>query len=266
MIRKILKYTGIILLSAVLQLAIVTLLRQDMSYEAPYPVVSASIDSAVIARGKYLVYGPAHCADCHADPSKADSVKAGYEVQLTGNLPFDLPVGTFYTRNITPDKETGIGNWTDPELARAFRYGVKRDGRVLFDFIPFNDASDEDLAAIISFLRTQQPVKRKVPDHEVNLMGRLVKALLIKPVGPSREVPRAVKRDTSAAYGKYLTWSIANCRGCHTPRDFMTVAYIGDEFSGGTEIEGYTTANLTPHKTGRIYGWSVDKFIQRFRE
>ena len=63
MIRKILKYTGIILLSVIVLLVVVILLRQDMTYDAPYPSVSASTDSAVIARGKYLVYGPAHCAD-----------------------------------------------------------------------------------------------------------------------------------------------------------------------------------------------------------
>jgi mono/diheme cytochrome c family protein len=266
MIRKILKYTGIIVLSVIVLLVVVVLMRQDMTYDAPYPSVSASSDSAVIARGKYLVYGPAHCADCHIDPSKSDSVRAGFEVQLTGNLAFELPVGTFYTRNITPDKETGIGNWTDPELARAFRYGVKRDGRVLFDFMPFHDASDEDLTAIISFLRSQKPVKHKVPEHDVNMLGKVVKAFMIKPVGPSGEVPRSVKKDTSAAYGKYLTWSIANCRGCHTPRDEMTGAFIGEEFAGGSDIEGFTTANLTPHKSGRIYGWSQEQFIQRFRE
>lgn len=266
MIRKILKYTGIGLLSIVLLVTIVTMLRQNRKFDAPYPDITATADSSVIARGKYLVYGPAHCADCHADPSKADSVKAGFAVTLTGNHPFDLPVGTFYSRNITPDKETGIGQWTDAELARAFRYGVKRDGGALFDFMPFHDASDEDLTAIISFLRSQQPVSNKVPAHDVNVLGKLINAFLIEPVGPSGEVPRSVTRDTSAAYGKYITHSIANCRGCHTPRDPMTGKYIGPDFSGGMEIDGFITPNLTPDPSGRIFTWSQEQFVKRFRD
>ncbi len=266
MLRKILKWTGIIVLSIVILLTVTVALRQNLKFDAPYPDIHASKDSSVIARGKYLVYGPAHCADCHSPASKQDSVNKGFEVTLSGGRLFALPVGNFYTRNITPDKETGIGKWTDQEIARTLRYGVKPSGAAVLDFMPFHNTSDEDLTAIISFLRTQTPIHNKVRDHEPNTLGYVIKAFLLKPTGPDGPVPVAVKHDTTAEYGKYITGAVANCRGCHTPRNLMTGAFEGKEFSGGMEIEGYKAVNLTPDPTGRLYGWTQDMFVKRFRQ
>jgi len=188
-----------------------------------------------------------------------------------GGLDFKLPIGTIYSKNITPDDETGIGKLPDSVIARSLRYGVARDGRALFDFMPFHNLSDEDLTAVISFLRSQQPVKNNVPDNHMNFVGKAVKAFLIKPVGPDGEVVHVVKPDTTAEYGKYLAHYITNCRGCHTNRSLMTGAYTGPDFAGGLKFEasdgGYcVTPNLTPDKeTGRITGWSQEQFINRFR-
>ena len=68
-------------------------------------------------------------------------LKLGQDVPLTGGFVFDLPVGKIYSKNITPDKETGIGDYTDAEIARALRYGVHADGTVVYDFMPFHNMS-----------------------------------------------------------------------------------------------------------------------------
>ena len=86
------------------------------------------------------------------------------------------------------DKETGIGNLTDQEIARALRYGVRHDGQAILDFMPFYDLSDEDLTAIISWLRTQPAVKNERPAHEYNFLGKMIKTFVIKPSGDG-EVP-----------------------------------------------------------------------------
>lgn len=96
-------------------------------------------------------------------------------------------------------------------------------------------------------------------------MGYLVKAFLVKPVGPSGPVPAAVKADTTAAYGKYIAHSIAECNGCHTQRD-IAGAFIGPPFAGGGNIDGFITPNLTPDASGRISAWSQQDFINRFRK
>jgi mono/diheme cytochrome c family protein len=177
---------------------------------------------------------------------------------------FDLPLGKIYSKNITPDPETGIGKFSDGEIARALRYGVHPDGTVIYDFMPFHNTSDEDLTAIISYLRSQKPVRNEVPKHQLNILGKLVKAFLVKPAGPNGKVPKTVVRDTTATYGEYLALNVAECNGCHTKRD-MTGAYIGEPFGGGNDIEGFITPNLTPDSSGRIFNWTKQNFIDRFR-
>jgi mono/diheme cytochrome c family protein len=269
---KILKWTGIVLAVLIVGLVITVSLRQNLKFDAPYPDIKASTDSAVIARGQYLVYGMAHCADCHADPANAERVAKGEIVPLVGGKVFDIPPGKFYSKNITSDKETGIGKYTDGQIARILRYGVAPDGGAVLPFMPFHNVSDEDLTAIISYLRTMPPVKHPNHEHEVNMLGRVVKAFLLKPTGPDGEVPKHVEIAPTVEYGKYLANNVANCKGCHTDRDLKTGKFIGPEFAGGlkfeNEVPGYAivTPNITADpKTGRIANWSEDFFIQRFR-
>lgn len=271
--RKILKWTGIILLIIIAGLYITILALQNKKFDAPYPTVKASNDSAAIARGKELVFGPAHCANCHVSNGMEELVLQGKDVPLAGGNLFDLPIGKIYSKNITPDK-TGIGRMSDAEFARALRYGVSPEGKAYFDFMPFHNTSDEDLSAIISYLRSQPAVKNEIPENDFNLLGKAVKAFLMKPVGPDGAVEKSVKRDTTAVYGKYLANSVANCRGCHTNRDLMTGAFIGEDFAGGLKFEvptdsgkfSLTTPNLTPDATGRLNGWTQQQFIDRFRK
>jgi len=269
MIKRILKWTGLILLFLIAGITIVTAFRQNIKYEAPYPAIKASKDSLVIATGKHLVFGAAHCVDCHNTANVDSLINLGQPVDLSGGREFSLPLGNIYSKNITPDKETGIGNYTDEQIARALRYGVHPDGTVVYDFMPFHNMSDEDLTAVISYLRAQRPVKNMVPRHDLNVMGNLVKAFMVKPVGPTGEVPKAVQKDTSAAYGRYIAMSVAECNGCHTMRD-MAGRFTGEPFAGGGPFEepGLPTLyppNLTPDSTSRIFGWTEDDFIKRFR-
>jgi mono/diheme cytochrome c family protein len=87
--------------------AVLTAVRVNRKIDAPYPDVHASRDPAVIERGRYLVRGAAHCADCHGAPEQRAALEGGQDVPLTGGFEFHLPVGTFRVPNITPDPETG---------------------------------------------------------------------------------------------------------------------------------------------------------------
>lgn len=274
MLKRILKWTGIVLLVLIVGLTITVAMRQNLKYDAPYPELAISTDSAILARGQYLVYGPGHCADCHGDRSQLEKIEKGEKVPLIGGYKFDLPVGQMYAPNITPDKETGIGNIDAKALARALRHGVKPDGTAVFDFMPFHYTSDADLSAIFSYLKTMEPVKHEVPKHHLNVLGNIVNAFLIKPVGPTEDVPKSVNEDTSAEYGRYLANSVANCRGCHTNRDLMTGAFIGPDYAGGLELPSpidekhykCITPNLTPDKeTGHLAAWTEETFVRRFR-
>jgi mono/diheme cytochrome c family protein len=275
-ILKILKWLGLGLAILVVAFIAFVLLTWDKTYDPPVPEISASQDSSMIARGRYLVYGPAHCATCHVPMDKIKEVETvGTEFPLSGGWEFPIPPGTFRAPNLTPDMETGIGKMSDGQVARALRYNIKRDNSCLFPFMPFQDLSDYDLTAIISFLRSQPPIKHEVKPTELTFLGKAVSAFgLVKPTFPTGTPPARVTREATAEYGSYLANSIANCNGCHTERDLMTGAYIGEPFAGGFYFEpdpfsdGYSfiTPNLTPHQgTGLIAGWSENDFITRFK-
>lgn len=262
--KKILKWTGIIILFLAIGLTVTVLGRQNIRYDRPYPVITASTDSAVIMRGRHLVFGAAHCADCHSKTNADSLLKLGQEVPLTGGMVFDLPIGKIYSKNITPDRETGIGSYTDAEIARALRYGVHPDGTVVFDFMPFHDLSDEDMTAIISYLRAQKAVRHEVPENDLNFLGKAVKAFMVKPVGPRGDVPKTVKKEVSVAYGNYLANNVANCGGCHTQRT-LSGEFTGEPYAGGNDIDGFITPNITPDSSSRMFGWSEKMFVDRFR-
>jgi len=274
MFKKILKWTGLILLLVIAGLSVVVAMRQNRKFDAPYPEIHASKDSSVIARGKYLVYGPAHCADCHSGQGAEADVNKGLEVPLMGGKKFDLPVAVIYTPNITSDEETGIGKLTDQQIARSLRYGVGYDGRALFNFMPFHNTSDEDLTAIISYIRTLAPVKNQVTPRSFTLLGKVINAFILKPAGPDGDVLKSIKPDSTVEYGKYLATNVANCRGCHTNRDLKTGDFIGPFYAGGFAMESFVdpkytfhTPNISPDKnTGHIYNWTQDMFVARFHQ
>src|SRR5262249_34863163 len=135
---------------------------------------------ARLERGKYLVNAVVGCVDCHSehDPTlEGAPAKPGHEG--AGVLFFQDPnLGKVYASNITPDKETGIGNWTDDQIARAVREGTGGDGRALFPIMPyrnFRNLSDEDLASIIVYIRSIPPIRNVVPKTVINFpINRLI--------------------------------------------------------------------------------------------
>lgn len=272
---KILKWTFISIILIFVGLFIFIQLSWNKKFEAPYPNIVASKDSAVIARGKHLVYGPAHCGSCHIPMDKITESENGDVLPLSGGLEFPFPPGTIRTRNLTPDEETGIGKLTDGELARTMRYMVGSDGRCIFPMMPFSELSDEDLTAIISYLRSQPPVKHEIKQSEYSFLGKTVKAFgLIKPMGTSGNPPKSMKPDSTVEYGKYIANYVANCVGCHTKRDLKTGNFIGEPFAGGFIFEPnylsknktFISPNLTPDEnTGLITEWSERTFVDRFK-
>jgi mono/diheme cytochrome c family protein len=272
---KVLKWAGLALVILLVGLFVFVQLTWDKKYDAPYPDITASTDSAVIERGKYLALGPAHCITCHVPMDKVKDAEDGIVMPLSGGWELSIPPGTFRAPNITPDMETGIGKMTDGEIARSLRYSVNRNNGHVFPFMPFQELSDDDLTAIISFLRVQEPVKHKVEPSELTFLGKALVAFgMIKPEGPKNTPPKSVVIDSSIAYGSYLANRVANCNGCHTERDFKTGAFVGAPLAGGTHFlpdafsEGYSfiTPNLTPDKeTGIMANWDESTFINRMR-
>jgi len=276
MLRKILIAAGSVLLVLIIGGGVFVSTRQNLRFDAtPYPDVAASTDSAVIARGRYIVRDVAPCAGCHGDPAQRAAYVSGADVPLVGGFAFDIPPGKFYTRNLTSDSATGLGSVSDKAIARALRFGVGHDGRALLPFMEMQGLADDDLRAVVSYLRTQPAVHNEVPPHHYNILGKVVRAtVLSKPVGPSATPLAQAPHGASVETGHYLVESVALCWSCHTERSQMTGAFTGPRY-GGTKgfKESFDTArtwsppNITSDtETGRLGKMNEDQFVARFRQ
>lgn len=275
MVWKIVRWTGALVLVLIAGLVVTVLLRWRRTYDVQLPDIHASTDSAIIAQGRYLAYGPAHCAYCHTTAETAPALDRGEQPPLAGGFVFNIPPGTFRTPNLTPDRETGIGAMSDGQVARMLRYGVRRDGRAAVPFMNYHQLSDADIRALVSFLRSQPPVSHRVPPHDVNFLGKAVMAFVIKPIAPATTPPvESPPPGVSLERGAYLVTAVAECADCHTERSMMDGHFTGPRLAGGTPFEAdgkpdllVVPPNLTPEpKTGRIAAWTEDQFLARFRK
>lgn len=274
MFRKILLALVGIIVVAVAALAIYVMSRQNLKFDAPYPKVAASTDSTVVARGHYIVRTVSPCATCHGDTTQLAANMAGEDVPLSGGFHWDIPPGTFYARNITNDPETGLGRVSDEAIARALRHGVGHDGRALLPFMEMQGLSDEDLVAVVSYLRSQPAVHNPVPAHSYTPLGKVIKAtVLANPVGPKETPPTVSPRGATLENGRYLTESVALCWACHTQRNDATGELTGPRYGGATGFKepsdpGHVWAppNITSDPTtGRLGAMSEEQFVARFR-
>lgn len=212
-----------------------------------------------LARGKYLAENVTGCFACHTKldqndlPGSYASAKKGGGALMEG----EGADAWLVAPNITPDVETGVGGLTDDQLARAIREGISHEGRALFPAMPYGgykSMSDEDLASVVVYLRSVEPVRNPLPKTRVPFpLSRLINAA---PEPLSASVPEP-DRANPVKYGEYLI-KLSDCAGCHTARGTTGKAIEGLEYGGGNVFDDghghtVTTANITPDPTGISY-------------
>jgi hypothetical protein len=231
--------------------------------------ITASATPDRLARGEYLAFTTG-CIDCHsARDFKRYAGPPKPPLGAHGDC-FDKGVGVpgvVCPPNLTSDKQTGLGAWTDGEILRAMREGVSRDGRPLFPLMPyleFQALSDEDAVSIVTFLRTLPPVSYQEPAPVLDFPLPIVIRFLPKPL--ETEVQTPPKTDLQA-YGRYLT-TTRGCVFCHTTNDEQMTPIPGREWAGDNEFRGAwgvtRSANLSPHPTG-LGDKTKENFIGLFR-
>jgi mono/diheme cytochrome c family protein len=231
---------GLVLLLVVI-LNGISLVRQQRKYPISDIELAVTRDSASISRGRHLVTAVAACTSCHGS-------------DLGGMVAFEQPLlGRFVAANLT----SGIGGVTrqatDQDLVRAIRHVVGPDGRPLL-FMPsdaYQALSDREVAAIIAYLRTIQPIDRRLPPTRVGPLGRVLHVLGF-PVIAAEKIDHHARRAApparvDVADGRHLA-TVAGCRGCHGP-----------SLSGGTG----PGPNLTG---GALATWSEADFRRALRE
>lgn len=257
----------------------VTVFFSWLPRSAPPSARSVDVTPERMARGDYLFNAVLGCPVCHSERdfslfgappvapfgggrACAEAGKPLPGLAEAGGLP-----GTICFRNITPHA-TGIGIWSDGEVLRAMREGIGRTGNALFPIMPafiYRHLSDDDARAVVTYVRTLQPVDRQLPDTDVNFPVNWLIRLLPEPL----EGPVAHPSESDQiAYGRYLA-TVARCAFCHSPRDARSRQPIdGLEFAGGVAFQGrrdvlYST-NLTTHPSG-LDDMSRGEFIALFR-
>jgi mono/diheme cytochrome c family protein len=220
-------------------------------------------DAALLKRGTYLMNGIVACGNCHVQ--RGDKGQPLLDRGLSGGMVFDEEPFKAYAPNITPDPETGIGKWTDAQLAKAIREGIRPDGSVIGPPMPiafYRGLSDEDLKAIIVYLRAQPAVKNAVPKSEYRIP-------LPPNYGPpiSKPVVAPSPKDT-VKYGAYLAGPLGHCMDCHTPwvkgiPDMTRVGAGGNPFKGPWGVA--VSRNLTPDPSG-LKGWSDAEIARAIQE
>ncbi|MGH7470616.1 MAG: c-type cytochrome [Longimicrobiales bacterium] len=154
------------------------------------------------------------------------------------------------------------------------RYNVRPHGRAAVPFMQFERLSDEDIVAILSFLRALPPAVNDVPRHDLSLMGKAVVSFVIKPNPLDNKAPKTAPAIApTVERGEYLVNSVAECAGCHTLRDLRSGAVIGPHLGGGFEYPAdadpsilFTPPNLTSDPTGMAGRLTEDQFVARFRQ
>jgi len=222
---------------------------------AASPALAAS--PAEIARGKYIFGATAGCG-CHTEPKG---------VANAGGRKFDRPFGTVYSSNITPDTKTGIGAWTDEQIIAAIRLGRRPNGERIVPvhpFTSFNGMAEDDLRALVAFLRTVPPVNRSNKPKKITLpMFESVFLPAWVLIFAATRTPPPAAPVSGVARGEYLVRAVGHCGECHTPRSALTMAVDHSRFLAGnpkkTGPEGQATPNITPdHATG-IGDWTEEQ-------
>ncbi len=206
-----------------------------------------------IKRGKYL-FDAAGCAGCHTD-------KKGKGAFLAGGRELKTPFGVFYSPNITPDPNNGIGKWSDADFIRALRQGISPDGGHYFPVFPFpsyTGITDGDLTDIWAYIFTTTPVATPNRPHEVaapfgwRFLLPVWKALYFTP-GPFRPDPA---ENDEWNRGAYLVRALGHCGECHTPRNVMGAMRTDMTLAGTSQGPlGGLIPNITPDKTTGIGRW-----------
>lgn len=212
----------------------------------------------LVARGQYIFAVSGGCA-CHTEPKG---------VHNAGARPFQIPLGTVYSTNLTSDNDTGLGNWTDQQIIDAIIKGLRKDGSRQLPLMPYtlySGMAQEDLKALVAYLRSLKPVKKATPELKTStpFMRSVVTELWLKAFGNFYESPAQAPK-SGIERGKYLTNHVAICGDCHTPRNSFGVPNQSLYMAGSPKDGpiGELVPNITPDKETGIGDWKREDIAE----
>lgn len=208
------------------------------------------------AKGQYIFALAGGCA-CHTVPK---------QTQNAGGRAFPIPFGTVYSTNITQDKETGLGAWTDQQIIDAITKGIRRDGSRILPVMPYEKYSgmaQEDLKALVAYLRALTPVKKFIPELKtwMPFMRSVGTLIYLKLFGRFSSSPIEAPK-TGVQRGRYLVEHVSICSDCHTPRNLLGIPKRSLHVAGASEKIGplgEAVPNITPDNETGIGDWKREE-------
>ena len=221
----------------------------------PTGVPAKLAQASVVERGAYLARA-ADCMVCH-------TTQGGKE--YAGGLGFKLPFGTLYSTNITPDKGSGIGNYSDQDFLNAVHRGTRRDGARLYPAMPFASytyITDADALAIKAYLFSLPPVAAKPPENTLAFPfnQRWAMAFWSALFNPDTRFEPDTSKSPEWNRGAYLAEALAHCGECHTPRNLAFALNNRKKF-GGALTAGWRAFNISSDKATGLGAWSDDNIF-----
>jgi mono/diheme cytochrome c family protein len=216
-------------------------------------------DEEAVKRGEYILRASGGCT-CH-------SVSGSATFSLAGGRPIKTPFGTMYGTNITPDPETGIGDWSDEDFIKAMTEGVGPDGAVYYPVFPytsFTKMTREDLLDMKSYLFSLQPVKSENKEHELRFpfSQRSTVSVWRGLYFETGEYEADPNQSAEWNRGAYLSTAVAHCGECHTPRKFLGAVDEEMYYAGSVDgPEGELAPNITPDEETGVGKWSIPDMV-----
>ena len=230
------------------------------------PNLTVEVTPERVNEGRKLIVG--NCAGCHKAPS------GQFEGMFFTDLAAAATFGKVYTPNITQHAKHGIGSYTDGELYRLFRTGVKKNGQLMLPIMPkWVICSDEDIYAMIAYLRSDdkavQPSDKQHPAYEPNFLMKMLYSFVFKPAPYKDQYPE--KPDTSdlVAHGEYIVNATYGCYWCHSAGldvwDLENPVNTPNYLGGGTSFQmpDYTIVapSILMDGQSNVDKWSADAFF-----
>jgi mono/diheme cytochrome c family protein len=218
--------------------------------------VPASVAQAdIVARGAYLTKA-ADCEACHTSKSGKP---------FAGGLGINLPFGTLYTTNITSDKETGIGNYSDQDFVNAVQRGIRHDGARLYPAMPYTSytfITDADALAIKAYLFSLPPVHAPAPANTLGFPFNQRWSMIFWSAVfvPNTRFEPDSSKTPQWNRGAYLAEALAHCGECHTPRNLAFALNNRQKFAGALTA-GWRAFNITSDKTTGVGGWRDEDLV-----
>lgn len=240
---------------------------EEVTYFPSYPATSGK-DPALIKRGEYLAKA-GDCIACHTNTAEKEKAAT-----FAGGLAMHTPFGTIYSPNITPDKETGIGNWTQEQFNRAMREGISEHGHYYypaFPYIYFNKLTDEDLHALKAYLDAIPAINKPNQKNDMLFPFNIRFVQLGWRIMFFHPEESAYKNDPTKSAewnrGAYLSEGLGHCAMCHSPSyhivsdDLSLGAPIRKYDLTGNKIQGFLAPDITSSNLSKI---SLDEIVEVF--